>query len=93
MNRDALAILILFGVAAFLYSRQSQASYAPQGYAPAPASDSWAPTEWNPLEEITTIFEEVFTPVETPLPEPVTVDTPIEELPVFTNPIPNLPAI
>ena len=64
MNRDALAVLIVFGaIAALLYSRQSQASYAPSGY--VPAGESWAPNvnpaASNPFTDLATTVENVFT--------------------------------
>lgn len=97
MNRDALAVLIVFGaIAALLYSRQSQASYAPAGY--VPAGESWTPSAaLNPFTDLAATVENVFTEILSPLDQPstvpVTVDTPIEQLPTFANPIPNLPAM
>ena len=97
MNRDALAVMILFGVAAFLYSRQSQASYAPSGSI-LPAGESWTPNAiGNPFADFAQVVDdtltEILSPLDQPSAAPITVDTPIEELPVFANPIPNLPAI
>ena len=93
MNREAIGVLILFGVAAFLFSRQSQAAYSP-GAAPAA-------TSWNPLQYVEDALTELTTPIETPPDytpspapeEPAPMPTAEPEHPPFSNPIPPLPAI
>ena len=98
MNRGVLAALILFGVAAFLYSRQSQASYGP---VQAPSGDSWTPPtfSFDPGALIQTI-ENAVTELTTPLTMPSSEPLPTNEgtdtlpaMPAIANPIPPLPAM
>ena len=84
-NTKLIGLLILFGIAAFAWSRRAQAYAAPGAAAQPPAPQPWFAPSAEPW----------ITPVDVPMPWTTPIDQPAPTTPAafdFENPIPQLPA-